>query len=83
MLAVRHACRKLRSDGCVVQADTGLHLCCAALRVNMRAYIKNNGMQFSALLCAASPVSPASQCAPGLILVLSWSDIARFTIKRR
>ena len=66
MVAVRHARRNLRSDGCVVQADTGLHLRCAALCVNMRAYIENNGMQFSALLCAASSVSPASQCAPGL-----------------
>ncbi len=51
---------------CVMQVETSLHLHWAALHDSVSAYVYIIEMQFSALLCAALPVSSASQRAPCL-----------------
>ena len=78
-LPVPHVHRKLLFKDCVTQAEAGLPLRLAVLRDNVCAYISNTEVQFSALLCAASPVLPASQCTPGLNHIL---DLRRLTVSR-
>lgn len=48
---VLHDCRKLLSNSCAMQADTGLPLHCAALHSNMHTYVSNNERQFFLPCC--------------------------------